>query len=552
MGRSFFLAAAIALAASPALAEAPLYDGYGGASDFGGDCLGPNDDGSSSRIDLTEAFPGGLEFFGDTYTSVYVNTNGNITFRGPLGTFTPEAFPVAEQPMIAPYWADVDIRGTGCGFGEEDECLDPDINGVWWHLEPGLMIVTWDRVGYYACNDEHQMSFQLILTEAQYCGVAGDFDVEFRYAQCEWEVGEASGDESGNGLCDPGEDFCVPAQVGFDAGNLRDFVSVAGSRMDGIRDVVCDGSNVGIPGVYRFRIRGGAVECPDANEPCDTGGVGICAEGRTQCVGAATECRQVLTPVDEGCDGLDDDCDGQVDEGEGLCPETELCHRGRCIPPCFEGGCGEGEVCTDAGVCAEISCEEVECPAGERCIGGTCVSICDGVECPIGQSCRAGGCVDLCESVECDACHVCVEGSCLLHCVVIGCPTGEACEETGECVEESCLGVRCGPSRTCVGGRCLDTCDGVLCPMGEWCSEGECVPGVAPVPDAGPPEPDAGDPSVGRDSGPSAMPDGGVGIDGGSGGEDGGCGCRAARTDRSPIWLALVALALVLRRRGAR
>src|SRR5690606_21503131 len=162
----------------------------------GGDCLSPNDDGSSVAIPLAPAFPLGLEFFGERHTVMYVNTNGNITFNGSLSQFTPSAFPVANRPMIAPYWGDIDIRGDECsGVGGAEGCESPSDNGVWWHLEPGRVVVTWDEVGYYSCNDGTKMSFQLVLTEARYCGVDGDFDVEFRYNRCEWEVGGASGDD---------------------------------------------------------------------------------------------------------------------------------------------------------------------------------------------------------------------------------------------------------------------------------------------------------------------------------------------------------------------
>ena len=69
-----------------ALAQPTLIDGLGGARGYGADCLSTNDDGSSSLIDLTTAFPGGLEFFGLRHTTGYVNTNGNITFAGSLST----------------------------------------------------------------------------------------------------------------------------------------------------------------------------------------------------------------------------------------------------------------------------------------------------------------------------------------------------------------------------------------------------------------------------------------------------------------------------------
>jgi hypothetical protein len=552
---------------SSALAQATLIDGFGGPADFGGDCLSPNDDSSSAPIDLTPAFPGGLEFFGTTYDTVWVNTNGNITFNAGLGDYTPDPFPIAEQPMIAPYWSDVDIRGEECGgFSGSEGCMNGgEDNGVWWHLERGRMIVTWDRVGHFGCNDAEKMSFQLILQEPQYCGGGTDFDVEFRYNRCEWEAGDASGDEDGDGLCTAGETSCIPAQVGFDAGNERDFVSLPGSLMSGIRTIVCTESNIGVPGVYRFAIRGGNVECPDANRPCDTGGVGVCGEGRSQCMGLTPVCRTVHEPSAERCDGLDNDCNGDTDEGMDLCEGDRVCVRGRCIDRCTEFGCPEGQTCNmDLGSCTEDACDGISCRPGERCIGGECRSVCEDIVCPAGRICSGGQCVDGCVNAECGTCYTCVDGACLLHCAIVGCSRGFACEETGECVEEDCLGVRCGPGRTCRAGRCANSCAGAICPRNEHCEMGECVPGAPVMPDAGMPDPDvdAGRFDAGNDSTPDSGPSGrdaGVMLaDAGMEEMDGGCGCRALGSSGSsgqgssePRYALLAIAALFfLRRRG--
>src|SRR5262245_12476650 len=45
-----------------------------------------NDDGSSATAEPI-GFP--INFFGTTFTSTFVNNNGNITPEAPLGTFTP-------------------------------------------------------------------------------------------------------------------------------------------------------------------------------------------------------------------------------------------------------------------------------------------------------------------------------------------------------------------------------------------------------------------------------------------------------------------------------
>jgi hypothetical protein len=316
--------AAVLSFATVADASVPLLWGFGGVRDYGTHCLSPNDDGSSAVIDLTPAFPSGLRFFGGTYTTGYVNTNGNITFYGAEPVYTPNAFPVAAHPMIAAYWADVDLRpmtdsdldpfmGTCRGYDMatgspgDGPCQNPDHNGAWWYLEPDRMVITWDNTGYYDCHLDLVMDFQMILTAVEGCGgTAGDFDVEFRFNRCEWTTGDASGGSGGFGG--------TPAQVGFDAGDGTNFVQIAGSMTGDINNIACNESNVGEPGRWVFQIRGGTVICPDAGEPCTiAGAVGVCAEGRTNCVGAGTECIADLEPSEERCNALRRDLRGVRD-----------------------------------------------------------------------------------------------------------------------------------------------------------------------------------------------------------------------------------------------
>ncbi|MEZ4406384.1 MAG: nidogen-like domain-containing protein [Polyangiales bacterium] len=452
-------AAAAALLSLAAPAEAiPLLNGFGGPTGYGlaTNCVHPNDDGSYSgpggagaavAIDLRPAFPGGLNFFGRTYTSFYLNTNGNITFRGALFTYTPNPFPVAEQPMIAPWWGDVDTRGGG----------QPTRNNICFHIEPNRIVITWNNVGYYSSHNDRLNDFQMVLSTSATCATAGDFDVEFRYNRCEWTTGDASGGTGGFGG--------TPAQVGFDAGNRMDYVSLPMSRTMAILDV-CRSSNVpgGDPGLWRFQIRGGGVAggCTGAGMDCTVPGqMGACAQGITICSGMGTTCQQVNMPRPRRCNGNDNDCDGNPDDDDSLCPTGQVCDRGSCVDRCQpELGCLTGRTCSARGTCVENACLDVTCPAGQRCAGGACVGVCDGVLCPHGQSCRAGRCVDPCEGITCDPRDVCVNGACVPGCQCRPCAGGQTCQPDGYCVDDGCIGVTCptgtyGGAATC-GGRAPD------------------------------------------------------------------------------------------------
>jgi hypothetical protein len=243
------------------------------------------------------------------------------------------------------------------------------------------MVVTWDFVGYYACHVDKVMAFQLILTDASQCGAPGDFDVEFRYNRCQWTTGDASGGSAGFGG--------TPAQAGFDAGDNVNFSTVPGSLQPDINQRLCNGSNVGEPGVWHFTIRNGAITADGGVETC---GVGACTRIVPRCSNGQAEQCVPGNPSPEVCNSVDDDCNGGIDDGTqtcgvGVCQNTvPLCANGRAVT-CTPGphgpeicdnhldddcnglvddGCGEDVIVHDASldVCLDRSCLLLEGRAG--------------------------------------------------------------------------------------------------------------------------------------------------------------------------------------------
>lgn len=228
--------------------SADLITGLGGDSGYGNLAMTRNDDGSSAPIDITHAFPNGINFFGNTYTTMYINNNGNVTFNRRLGSYTPYPFPVANQPMIAPYWGDVDTRSSISN--------QPYWNNVYYAFpDDETMIITWHMVGYYSGRTNKLNDFQLVLKRRSETGL-GNVDVEFRYNQLQWTTGNASGGSNGLGG--------TPAQIGFDAGDRVNYYAHPDSRTAEILNLV-NSSNVGELGVWRFLLREG-----DVTEPEDT------------------------------------------------------------------------------------------------------------------------------------------------------------------------------------------------------------------------------------------------------------------------------------------
>ncbi len=144
-----------------------------------------NDDGSSGLISL----PFTINFFGTSHSSLYVNNNGNVTFINPLVAYTPEELVSLHLDIIAPFWADVDTRAP---LSELVWYGDGTVDGR------TAFGVNWLDVGYFEAYDDKLNSFQLVIVERS-DRAAGDYDVEFNYAQIQWETGDASGGNGGYG-----------------------------------------------------------------------------------------------------------------------------------------------------------------------------------------------------------------------------------------------------------------------------------------------------------------------------------------------------------------
>ncbi|MCZ6489473.1 MAG: hypothetical protein O7A06_02950 [Acidobacteria bacterium] len=207
-----------------------------------------NDDGSTSS-----AVPMGftVNFFGVTFSETFVNNNGNITFGGSLGTFTPQGLVASPLRIIAPYWADVDTRGP---IGNEVTYGQGILNG-----RPAFG-VNYVNVGYFSSHDDKLNSFQVILIDRSDIE-PGDFDIEFNYDRIEWETGDASGGSGGLGG--------TSASAGYSNGSglADDSFEILGSRINGIfldsnrNGLIHRRLNSDIRGRLVFFVRGGSVEC---------------------------------------------------------------------------------------------------------------------------------------------------------------------------------------------------------------------------------------------------------------------------------------------------
>jgi len=165
----------------------------------------PNDDMFSNLISLPFTF----DFYGNTYNSLYINNNGNISFLAQYSTFTANPFPDSSYNMIAPFWGDVDTR---------DSTMIGNIGSVWYKMTPNALVVVWDHVGYFNTHGDKTNTFQLVISDGTDPLIPIGNNVSFCYADMQWTTGDASSGIAGFGG--------VPATVGVNYGNGVDYFQV--------------------------------------------------------------------------------------------------------------------------------------------------------------------------------------------------------------------------------------------------------------------------------------------------------------------------------------
>lgn len=168
--------------------------GYGEGSFRGSPLTAGNYDDGSILLNISSVFnEGGIDFFGTKYTSIYINTNGLITFNAAQTSYTPSSLASLNYPAIAAFWSDVNIT-SGSATGN---------NNIYWDLDPtnGKVTITWLAVRPY--NGTGTNTFQVQLTHSG----DGNFEIEFLYQQVQWTNG-----------------YTGVAQTGFTNGGSIDYV----------------------------------------------------------------------------------------------------------------------------------------------------------------------------------------------------------------------------------------------------------------------------------------------------------------------------------------
>ncbi|MFC5004608.1 nidogen-like domain-containing protein [Dactylosporangium cerinum] len=147
--------------------------------------LGRSDDGSSGQVPL--GFP--VNFFGTTYSGMYVNNNGDVTFGSAYSGFSGLNLAAFGNPIVAVAFFDVDTRAPA---------TTPVSHGPITFAGRPAYCVNWVNVGYFNNGADRLNSSQLILVDRSETG-AGNFDLVMNYDRLTYEpaggltVGYSSG-----------------------------------------------------------------------------------------------------------------------------------------------------------------------------------------------------------------------------------------------------------------------------------------------------------------------------------------------------------------------
>lgn len=167
----------------------PKAQGCGGYFDSQGPPLNFTSDDDGAFDANGDGFPDAIPlpfdfcFFGTTYNEVYFNGNGNISFNGSIGTFSPSAFPSAGNEMIAAFWADFDKGGTGTFHGT---------------VTATAAIFNWVEVGYYNDHTDKVNTCQIIITDGA-DPLVQNGNVAIFYQDMQWTSGDFDGGVNGFG-----------------------------------------------------------------------------------------------------------------------------------------------------------------------------------------------------------------------------------------------------------------------------------------------------------------------------------------------------------------
>jgi len=222
-------------------------DLYPFGTEHGDERLPIGDDEHSSEFQLSTP----IAFYDYRYRSLYINTNGVISFEREYPQYSGDLyFPVGVK-VIAPFLADVDTRLSGNIFYRET--ADPSLLDMasrdiqknfvnqFQFRATNALIATWQEVGYHRQQYDRTNTFQVVIASDGF-----DSFTFFLYEDngVQWVRGQG---KDAPGIPDQ------HAHAGFDSGDLINYYTLQGSGQPNVQEIARS-SNVGVPGKWLFHI----------------------------------------------------------------------------------------------------------------------------------------------------------------------------------------------------------------------------------------------------------------------------------------------------------
>ncbi|KAG8546043.1 hypothetical protein GDO81_019842 [Engystomops pustulosus] len=194
-----------------------------------------------------------LHLFGRTYSTLYVDDNGLLSFRSPISTFTPHRLPMSiNNPFLAIFWADVYTPNAG-NISYRQSTWDPELlaratsdirnytqdqnfQAQW------VFVATWNHVAYFGSTSNKVNTFQAVLISD-----GNSTYTLFNYADIQWTTGTASGGSSSTGLGG------TPALAGLNNADGTSYYTIPGSMTPAMINISST-SNVNFTGRWFFKV----------------------------------------------------------------------------------------------------------------------------------------------------------------------------------------------------------------------------------------------------------------------------------------------------------
>jgi hypothetical protein len=209
--------------------------------------MGPVDDGTSGEVPLGFT----VRFARDSRSQVFVSNNGYLAFGRPGGEqFTSTVF---TQILFAPFFADVDTRGSGSATAHWGTDV---VDGH------AAFAATWPGVGSFMAHAGLVNHFQVVVVDRSDVK-DGSFDLEMNYDSILWECGDAECADMRSAL------------VGFSDGitdTLLPGSNVAGAFLDTntVTGLVHGSRGSPVLGRYVFEFRDAPADAGPGSPPVDT------------------------------------------------------------------------------------------------------------------------------------------------------------------------------------------------------------------------------------------------------------------------------------------